>query len=74
MIIGIKYVTKPGEQFVIRREAYQRILKAFKANGIDLVGRGVVVRVDDAQAGERAVGFAAAQAIRGVLEDKGSAH
>jgi moderate conductance mechanosensitive channel len=73
VIIGIKYVTKPGEQFVIRREAYQRILRAFKANGIDLVGRGVVVRVDDAQAGERTVGFAAAQAIRGVLEDKASA-
>ena len=73
MIIGVKYVTKPGEQFVIRREAYQRILTAFKQNGIDLVGRGVVVRVDDAQAGERAVGFAAAQAIRGVLEDKASA-
>jgi small-conductance mechanosensitive channel len=73
VIIGIKYVTKPGEQFVIRREAYQRILRAFKANGIDLVGRGVIVRVDDAQAGERAVGFAAAQAIRGVLEEKASA-
>jgi small-conductance mechanosensitive channel len=73
VIIGVKYVTKPGEQFVIRREAYQRILTAFKQNGIDLVGRGVVVRVDDAQASERAVGFAAAQAIRGVLEDKASA-
>jgi small-conductance mechanosensitive channel len=73
VIIGVKYVTKPGEQFVIRREAYQRILTAFKENGIDLVGRGVVVRVDDAQAGERAVGFAAAQAIRGTLQDKASA-
>ena len=60
MIIGVKYVTKPGEQFVIRREAYQRILKVFKEHGIDLVGRGVVVRVDDPNAGERAVGFAAA--------------
>lgn len=73
VIIGIKYVTKPGEQFVIRREAYQRILKAFKENGIDLVGRGVVVRVDDSHAGERAVGFAASQAIRGVLDDKSKA-
>jgi small-conductance mechanosensitive channel len=73
MIIGIKYVTRPGEQFVIRREAYQRILKAFKASGIDLVGRGVVVRVDDPNAGERAVGFAAAQAIRDTLQDKASA-
>ncbi len=73
VIIGIKYVTKPGEQFVIRREAYQRILKAFKESGIDLVGRGVVVRVDDSHAGERAVGFAASQAIRGVLDDKAKA-
>ena len=73
VIIGIKYVTKPGEQFVIRREAYQRILKAFKESGIDLVGRGVVVRVDDPNAGEHAVGFAASQAIRGVLNDKASA-
>jgi small-conductance mechanosensitive channel len=73
VIIGIKYVTKPGEQFVIRREAYQRILKAFKESGIDLVGRGVVVRVDDPHAGEHAVGFAASQAIRGVLDDKASA-
>jgi hypothetical protein len=73
VIIGIKYVTKPGEQFVIRREAYQRILKAFKASGTDLVGRGVVVRVDDPRAGEHAVGFAAEQAIRGTLQDKASA-
>jgi small-conductance mechanosensitive channel len=74
VIIGVKYVTKPGEQFVIRREAYQRILRAFKENGIDLVGRGVVVRVDDPKAGEHAVGFAAAQAIRSVLENKVSAN
>ena len=73
VIIGVKYVTKPGEQFVIRREAYQRILKVFKENGIDLVGRGVVVRVDDPHAGERAVGFAAAQAIRDVVEAKPNA-
>ena len=73
VIIGVKYVTKPGEQFVIRREAYQRILKAFKAKGIHLVGRGVVVRVDDPHAGERAVGFAAAQAIRDVVEAKPNA-
>ena len=73
VIIGIKYVTRPGEQFVIMWEAYQRILAVFTENGIDLVGRGVVVRVDDSHAGERAVGFAASQAIRGVLDDKAKA-
>ncbi|UEM18739.1 mechanosensitive ion channel family protein [Skermanella mucosa] len=64
VIIGVKYIAKPGEQFTIRREAYQRIIKAFNENGIDLVGRGVVVRVDDPNAASRAVGFAAVEAIR----------
>jgi small-conductance mechanosensitive channel len=73
VIIGIKYVTQPGEQFVIRREAYQRILRDFKANGINPVGRGVVVRVGDAQDGERTIGVVAAQAIRSVFEDKARA-
>ncbi|QQP91606.1 mechanosensitive ion channel family protein [Skermanella sp. TT6] len=67
VIIGVKYIAKPGEQFTIRREAYQRIIKAFNENGIDLVGRGVVVRVDDPNAASRAVGFAAVEAIRDPL-------
>lgn len=32
--IGMKMMTKPGEQFVIRRKAYALIKKAFDANGI----------------------------------------
>ena len=32
--IRIKMMTKPGEQFVIRRKAYGLIKKAFDANGI----------------------------------------
>jgi moderate conductance mechanosensitive channel len=73
VIVGIKYVTRPGEQFVIMREAYQRILAVFMENGIDLVGRGVVVRVDDPHAGQQAIGFAAAQAIGGAIENKAGA-
>ncbi|UEM01427.1 mechanosensitive ion channel family protein [Skermanella rosea] len=68
VIIGVKYIAKPGEQFTIRREAYQRIIKAFNENGIDLVGRGVVVRVDDPNAASRAVGFAAVEAVRDSFE------
>jgi small-conductance mechanosensitive channel len=30
----MKMMTKPGEQFVIRRKAYALIKKAFDANGI----------------------------------------
>ena len=32
--IRMKMMTKPGEQFVIRRKAYAMIKKAFDANGI----------------------------------------
>jgi small-conductance mechanosensitive channel len=33
--IRMKMMTKPGEQFVIRRRAYGMIKKAFAANGIE---------------------------------------
>ena len=32
--IRVKMMTKPGEQFVVRRKAYAMIKKAFDANGI----------------------------------------
>ena len=32
--ISMKMMTRPGEQFVIRRRAYAMIKKAFDANGI----------------------------------------
>ena len=35
MIFRAKFKTKPGEQFLVRREAYQRIQAAFSANGIE---------------------------------------
>jgi moderate conductance mechanosensitive channel len=64
LVIGIKYIAKPNAQFVIRRVAYEKLINAFRENGIKLVGRGVVVRVEG---GDRvppeAVGAAAAQAI-----------
>ena len=44
--IRMKMMTKPGEQFVIRRKAFAMIKKAFDANGIQFafptvqVGKG----------------------------------
>jgi moderate conductance mechanosensitive channel len=53
---------------VIRREAYQRILKAFREHGIELVGRGVVVKVEGAGGlSSHAVGAAAAEAVPEVV-------
>ncbi len=64
LIIGVKFISRPDRQFVIRREAYQRLIRAFNAHGIHLVGRGVVVRVDDPNAASHAIGFAAQEALR----------
>jgi small-conductance mechanosensitive channel len=46
IVIGVKFIAKPSTQFTIRREAYSRILDAFRENGIELVGRSVVVKVE----------------------------
>jgi small-conductance mechanosensitive channel len=70
MVIGIKYIAKPGTQFAIRRVAYEKLIDAFRENGIELVGRGVVVRVESGDhAPAEAIGAAAAQAM-----EKGGEH
>jgi len=45
MIIGLKFMAKPGEQFTLRREVYQRVRDAFESHGIDLAPRKVEVHV-----------------------------
>jgi small-conductance mechanosensitive channel len=43
MIMRVKFVCAPGEQFVIRREVYRRIQEAFQKNGIEFAHRNVTV-------------------------------
>ena len=45
MLVKAKFTAKPGEQFVIRREAYQRIKQAFDNAGIRFAHRQVTVFV-----------------------------
>lgn len=45
MVIGVKFMTVPGEQWTIRRDAYQQIRDAFEANGIQFATRNVKVEV-----------------------------
>ena len=45
MVIGVKFMAKPGEQWTIRRDAYQRIRDAFDAHGISFAQRNVKVEV-----------------------------
>ena len=43
MILRVKFKTKPGDQFVVRREVYRRIQERFGAEGIEFAHRNVTV-------------------------------
>ncbi|MEM1401479.1 MAG: mechanosensitive ion channel family protein, partial [Pseudomonadota bacterium] len=45
MVVGVKFMTKPGEQWTIRRDAYQRIRDEFEKAGIHFAQRNVKVEV-----------------------------
>ncbi|MEM9106110.1 MAG: mechanosensitive ion channel family protein, partial [Pseudomonadota bacterium] len=45
MVIGLKFMAKPGAQWLIRRDAYQKVRDAFEANGISFAQRNVTVEV-----------------------------
>lgn len=48
LIIRVKFMCKPRAQFVIRREAYHRIRKAFEEAGIEFARKKVEVSLPDA--------------------------
>ena len=49
MVVGVKFMTKPGEQWQMRKEVFQRVRDAFDHNGIRLAERNVKVEVVGAQ-------------------------
>ncbi|UOM36234.1 mechanosensitive ion channel family protein [Acuticoccus sp. I52.16.1] len=46
MILRVKFMTKPGDQFVVRRHVYTRIGELFEREGIQFAHRYVTVRID----------------------------
>ncbi len=62
MVVRAKFMAKPGNQFVIRREAYQRIKQAFDDAGIKFAHRQVTVFVPPTAAGTQGLAGAAALA------------
>lgn len=62
MIVRVKYMTKPGDQFMTRKVVYAEISKLFAENGIEFAHRQVTVHVagPDANASTAAAGGAAA--------------
>jgi len=67
LIIRCKFTAIPGQQYLIRREAFTRIQKAFEENGIQFAPRRVLV---EATTPQEAVKAAAAAIDR---EDEGEA-
>jgi len=47
IVIRGKFSTVPGGQFIIRKEVYQRVQKAFEANGIEFARKEVRVRLPE---------------------------
>jgi len=45
MVMRVKYKTKPGDQFAIRREVYRLMQEAFKEAGIEFAHRNVTVYI-----------------------------
>ena len=43
MILRIKFKTKPGDQFAVRREVYRRVQERFRDQGIEFAHRNVTV-------------------------------
>ncbi|WP_171237520.1 mechanosensitive ion channel family protein [Ruegeria sp. HKCCA5763] len=77
MIIRGKFMAKPGKQFTLRKEIFNRVKAAFKENGIDFARREVRVAIpglDDAEnltpEQKTAVGAAAAAELN---KDQGQA-
>ena len=75
MILRVKFMTRPGDQFVTRRHVYTRIHDLFAKEGIHFAHREVTVRIADedglppAEAEERRR-KAALGAARAILDDE----
>ena len=55
MIMRVKYKTKPGDQFAIRKEVYHLMQEAFKEEGIEFAHRNVTVYMPPKKGSEAAV-------------------
>ncbi len=71
MIFRVKFMTKPGHQFTIRKEVYRRIRELFEQEGIKFAHREVTVRLAETPRNEplsQEQKEAVAGAVRPVLD------
>ena len=62
MIMRIKFKTRPEEQFIIRREIFIRLQKAFEKGGLEFAHRQVIVRLPVGAGSEVLAGQSVSQA------------
>ncbi len=68
MVVGVKFMTKPGEQWLVRRDAYQMVRDIFEANGIRMAERNVKVEIEGGEGLSEAEKEAAAGAAQVAAE------
>lgn len=75
MVMRMKFTAKPGEQWVLRREAYKRVRDALMREGIEFAHRQVTVHVADTEnskiAGAAAAAIAQEEQETRNTDDKG---
>ena len=76
MIIRVKFMTRPGDQWSVRNKVFARIRELFEREGIKFAHREVTVRIADHEAGKplsEAEREAAAAAARAAVEQRDAA-
>ena len=73
MVVGVKFMAVPGEQWTIRRDAYQQIRDEFEKNGILFAHRNVKVEVISNGPLTKKEAEAAASAAQESVEQQGPA-
>jgi len=70
MVVGVKFMARPGAQWVIRRDAYHKLRDAFEKNGIHFAQRNVKVEVLSDQPLPEQVRDAVAGAAHAAIEGR----
>ena len=76
MIVRVKFMTRPGDQWLLRNKVFARIRELFEHEGIKFAHREVTVRIADHEAGQplsEEEKEAAAAAARSAVEQREAA-
>jgi len=73
IVMRVKFMTRPGEQFTLRRTVYVKLQELFRREGIEFAGREVRVRGEDAADTVALAGRASELGAESPAADRGAA-